>query len=87
MSNFPLSASTKYPLVDGQKLIRADGLTDTVGGEIKPEHSAPVCWTIAGNWYRRRDGKQVSVSPLTGKVVPLRVVFRHLALKRRKEQR
>lgn len=48
--------TTIYPLKDGQKFTTRNG-EETVGGEIKPPHDEPVCWTIQGNWYRRRDGE------------------------------
>ncbi len=50
----------KLPIEDGQIIETAKGL-EKVMGEIKPPHSEPVCWTLQGNWYRRRDGE-----PMTG---------------------
>jgi len=50
----------KFPLMDGQKITTTHGV-ETVGGEITPAHTEPICWTLAGNWYRRRDGE-----PMTG---------------------
>jgi len=51
----------KFPLEDGAKFTNRRGDVETVGGEIKPPHDEPVCWTIQGNWYRRSDGE-----PMTG---------------------
>lgn len=52
--------SMKLPLRDGQVFRNRRGSTETVGGEIKPPHREPVCWTLQGNWYRRRDGEEMT---------------------------
>jgi hypothetical protein len=49
-----------FPLKDGDEFTTSRGTTETVAGEIKPEHDEPVCWTIQGNWYRRSDGEPMT---------------------------
>lgn len=51
---------TSLPLCDEQLIHGTNGEVEKVIGEIKPEHSEPVCWTLQGNWYRRRDGEQMT---------------------------
>lgn len=58
---------TIFPLKDGDKFTSNRMMIETVGGEIKPEHNEPVCWTIQGNWYRRSDGE--SMTGTAGKVM------------------
>lgn len=49
----------KLPLQDGDTIQRRQ-MYDTVMGEISIPHKVPVCWTLGGFWYRRRDGVQMS---------------------------
>ena len=55
-----LVKSTELPLKDGQVINSIRHGKETVGGEITPLHSEPVCWTLQGNWYRRRDGEEMT---------------------------
>jgi hypothetical protein len=47
------------PLKDGQKISTRNG-EETIMGEIKVPHTEPICWTLQGNWYRRRDGEEMT---------------------------
>lgn len=78
----PLVKETKLPLTDGQQLLRMDGRTDTVMGDIKPKDYPSVCWTLAGNWYRRHDGEQMARGPVSGKVVTIREFYKEANLHR-----
>ena len=52
--------STQYPLQDGQVIETRNG-KETIMGEIRnPPQSESVCWSLQGNWYRRRDGKEMT---------------------------
>lgn len=65
------------PLKDGDVFETLRGGVETVIGEIKPKHDVKggVCWTLQGNWYRRVDGVQVSVTT-SQKVRPLPEVYK-----------
>lgn len=52
--------ANQFPLKDGQTFVNRRGFEETIMGEIKPEHSEPICWTLQGNWYRRKDGEEMT---------------------------
>lgn len=66
----------KFPLKDGDKFETGRGGVETVMGEIKPEHRVKggICWTLQGNWYRRRDGEQMTA--WNGEVMTAREFFK-----------
>ena len=63
----------KLPIEDGQIIETRRG-PETVMGEIERPHSEPVCWTLQGNWYRRRDGEPMTIAG--DQVMTLREFFR-----------
>lgn len=48
------------PLKDQQTFIDSQGRTQKVMGEIKEVGTESVCWTLRGDWFRRRDRAEVT---------------------------
>jgi hypothetical protein len=49
----------QFPLTDGQTVDFGKG-PEKIMGEIRPDHSEPIAWTLQGNWYRRSDGEPMT---------------------------
>lgn len=52
--------NNSFPLKNGSSFVRPDGRVEMVVGEITVSHDEPICYTNAGNWYRREDGEQMT---------------------------
>lgn len=53
-------AEMELPLKDGDRFIDLRGREQLVAGEIKYPGTESVCWTRRGDWFRRRDGVEVT---------------------------